>query len=221
MIDGLVRRGCALAAVLPLLVARDVGAHALAQAQLCIETPLVAPLRPARVAAWAEKLDAVEVGNAGTRTRARIRLYASDGEVDEGARDSFERMAARDVNAHRLSVRVEQLVFKAAYHFRSPTVIVVSGWRAHASRHGTGEAVDFKLSGVWAGALAAYLRGFARAGVGLYTHPGTQYVHLDVREPSYHWVDASPPGVKWHERQLPDPAGKRRDASYKPELDLP
>jgi hypothetical protein len=221
MIDGLVRRGCGLAAVLPLLLARDVGAHALARAQLCIETHLVAALHPARMASWAEKLDAVEVGNAGTRTRTRIRLYASDGEVDEGAREAFEQIAARDANAHRLSVRVEQLVFKAAYHFRSPRVIVVSGWRAHASRHGTGEAVDFKLSGVWAGALAAYLRGFPRTGVGLYTNPGTQYVHLDVREPSYHWVDASPPGVNWRERALPDPTGKRRDARYKPEFDLP
>jgi hypothetical protein len=221
MIGGFVRRGSALAAVLPLLVTRDVGAHALARVQLCIETPLVAALRPARVAAWAEKLEAVEVGNAGTHTRVRIRLYASDGEVDEGARETFEAIAARDATAHRLSVRVEQLVFKAAYHFRSPTVIVVSGFRAHASRHGTGEAVDFKLSGVWAGALADYLRGFPRAGVGLYTNPGTQYVHLDVREPSYHWLDASPPGVHWRERGLADPKGKRRDASWTPEFDLP
>ena len=30
-------------------------------------------------------------------------------------------------------------------------------------------------------------------GVGVYTNPLTQYVHLDVRERSYHWIDASPP----------------------------
>ena len=49
-----------------------------------------------------------------------------------------------------------------------------------------------------------------RAGVGIYTNPRTQFVHLDVRDQSYHWVDASPPGVKWHEAQLRDP--RRRKA---------
>jgi hypothetical protein len=204
------------------LAARDVGAHSLAEPHVCIETPMrVAATRQARTADWAEKLAAVEVRNVGKPDRVRIRLYDNDGEVDESARDAFEQIVTKDSDVHRLVVRVEQLVFKAAYHFKNPTVVVVSGFRAHASRHGTGEAVDFKLSGVPAGALASYLRGFPRAGVGLYTNPRTQYVHLDVREPSYHWIDGSPPGVKWRERQLRDPQVKKRDASWTPAFDLP
>ena len=112
-------------------------------------------------------------------------------------------------------------MFKAAYHFKNAPVVVVSGWRANAGRHGTAEALDFKLRGVPSRSLAAYLRGLPRAGVGVYTHPRTQYVHLDVREPSFHWIDASPPGVKWREAQLGDRTCAKRDASWVPEMDLP
>jgi hypothetical protein len=46
-------------------------------------------------------------------------------------------------------------------------------------------------------------------------------VHLDVRDASYHWLDASPPGVKWREKQLRDPTQMKRDAAWSPEQDLP
>jgi hypothetical protein len=46
-------------------------------------------------------------------------------------------------------------------------------------------------------------------------------VHLDVREPSFHWIDASPPGVHWREGALWDKAITKRDASWTPEMDLP
>ena len=58
-------------------------------------------------------------------------------------------------------------------------------------------------------------------GVGIYTHPRTRYVHLDVREQSYHWLDASPPGITWKERALWDPKLVERDAAWTPEADLP
>ena len=92
-----------------------------------------------------------------------------------------------------LAARLEQLVVKAAHHFGDAHVLVVSGWRERAGRHTSGEALDFKLQGVAAAQLAAYLRGLPRVGVGIYTHPKTQYVHLDVRDASYHWLDALAP----------------------------
>jgi hypothetical protein len=58
-------------------------------------------------------------------------------------------------------------------------------------------------------------------GVGIYTHPKTQFVHLDVRDRSFHWLDGSPPGVRWRERRLADPAQPKRDAAYVNVLDLP
>ena len=197
--------------------------HALAESRGCIETPLVAALRPARVVAWADKLAPIEVESPAKGGVASIRLYGSDGEVDPTALEAFERAASQpdDDELHRLAVRLVQLVFKAAYHFGGKRVIVVSGFRPHASKHGTNEALDFKLKGVRASILAAYLRGMPRAGVGIYTHPRTQYVHLDVREPSFHWIDASPPGVHWREGALWDKSCTKRDAAWTPEMDLP
>src|SRR5215472_10156295 len=110
---------------------------------------------------------------------------------------------------------------KAAYHFGRARIQIVSGFRSNAGRHGTGEALDFRLVGVRASILAAFLRDTPRAGVGIYTHPRTQFVHLDVRDVSYHWIDGSAPGKHWREGALRDPSGKKRDASWTPESDLP
>jgi uncharacterized protein YcbK (DUF882 family) len=211
----------AAAATVLATVSGDVQAHAFGEVRMFIETPLVAALRPARVAAWAEPLNAVEVENAATLSRAAIRLYGSDGEIDPAALADFERAASRDDAPHPLAPRLVQLVFKAAYHFGGARVIVVSGFRENAGKHGTNEAIDFKLKGVRASRLAAYLRGLPRAGVGVYTHPRTQYVHLDVRNPSFHWIDASPPGVHWREGAIWDKGIDKRDAAWVPEMDLP
>jgi hypothetical protein len=215
-----------LAAVLPValavLVPRDAPAHAMAQARLFSTTTLLQALREPRTDAWAEKLPPVECKSVVTKVSAPVRLYADSGEVDDDARAAFERVAAlHDDEPHVLAERLEQLVFKAAYHFKAARVSIVSGFRAHAGRHGSGEALDFKLDGVYAGTLAAYLRSLGHVGVGIYTHPRTQFVHLDVREQSYYWLDASPPGVKWRERQLWDPRAAKRDEAWTPESDLP
>ncbi len=186
-----------------------------------VEITLAAAPRPARMAAWANALPAIEVSSGITGERASLRLYGADGEVDPAARARFEQLAAGEGERHDLAPRLEQLVFKAAYHFDAAQIVIVSGYRPRAGRHTTGEAVDFKLTSVHAAVLAAWLRELPRAGVGIYTHPRTQYVHLDVRETSYHWLDGSPPGVTWKERPLRDPHQVRRDASWTPEADLP
>ncbi len=210
-----------LLVLLSLLVVRDAPARDLREPRLGIETPLVGAPSTPRVASWAERLPPIEVAGVNRRSRAGVRLYKPDGELDEEARATIERVAANDEPPHALAARLEQLVLLAAYHFQGAPVVVVSAWRAHAGRHGTGEAMDFKLKGVRARELAAYLRGLARAGVGVYTHPDTQFVHLDVRDQSYHWIDASPPGVKWREAALRDPGAEKRDAAWTPEMDLP
>ncbi len=186
-----------------------------------VEVTLAAAPRATRSAAWASALPPVDVSSALTGTHASLRLYAPDGAIDPQARSSFERIATGDGDAHELSPRLEQLVFKAAYHFGGAPVVIVSGWRDHAGRHTAGDALDFKLLHVRAATLAAWLRGLPRAGVGIYTHPKTQYVHLDVRDVSYHWIDGSPPGVTWKERPLRDPTQVKRDASWTPDADLP
>jgi uncharacterized protein DUF882 len=202
-------------------IARDAPADPLREAHPCLETSLIATPPSIRVPHWAGVLEPVEVESVSSHARASVRLYASDGSVDTKARDTFEQIVASTGEAHPLAVRLEQLIVKAAYHFQRARVLVLSGWRPHAGRHTSGEAIDFKLEGVRTAQLAAYLRRLPRAGVGVYTHPRTQFVHLDVREPSYHWIDASPPGVKWPEAHLRDPSMNQRDASWTPDMDLP
>jgi uncharacterized protein YcbK (DUF882 family) len=219
---GFASRPLWLPVVLSLFVARDAPARALAAARLATETVLVAGLREERVASWAAALEPIEIASASTRASERIRLYDRAGEIDEPARRAFERVASREPEVHALAPRVEQLVFKAAYHFGADRVVVVSAWRERSGKHTAGEAVDFRLRGVHASKVAAYLRELPRVGVGVYTHPGTQYVHIDIREPSYAWLDASPPGVHWKERSIGDARGSaKRDDTYAPEMDLP
>jgi hypothetical protein len=179
---------------------------------------------------WAARLGAVPVLNRNTNARRAIRLYDDHGVLDRGEARAFMRVAGRSKAApdddseddERLDLRVVQLAVRAAYHFGGAQISIISATRVGAhGKHGTGEALDFSLEGVKAPVLAAYLRSTPRAGVGIYTHPKTQYVHLDVRDHSYHWIDGSPPGVTWREQLLPDPKQATRDASWSAAMDLP
>ncbi|HSO34987.1 MAG TPA: hypothetical protein VLT33_20805 [Labilithrix sp.] len=238
-------RATAFLAMAMLLVASAVGATP----PLAAAAPSPKPSRVARVSPpvkraltttsapavesaepWAAALGAIDVLNRNTNARGKIRLYDDHGEVDRGEARSFMRIAGSGRAApddasdddERLDLRVVQLAMRAAYHFGGASLSIVSATRPGArGKHGTGEALDFALEGVKASVLAAYLRALPRAGVGIYTHPKTQYVHLDVREHSYHWIDASPPGVTWRERLLADPKQAVRDGSWSPRADLP
>ncbi len=174
---------------------------------------------------WVSELAPVTVKNINTNNEATIALYARDGSVDKAELATFNDVVSRDGRLKSIAPRTVQLVIKAAAHFHAKEVLVISAFRP-ATRHDhgphtTGSAVDFQLPGVAARTLAAYLRKEPRAGVGIYTNPRTQFVHLDSREQSYHWLDASPPGIVWREKGLPDPDREARDASYTPEHDLP
>jgi uncharacterized protein YcbK (DUF882 family) len=185
-----------------------------------------APAAPAaETAAWAQALAPLRFLNTRTGADCYARVYRADGSLDEVAASMIDAaLAERDVAPRPLNRRLFKLVTKAAAHFGAGQVSVVSSLRDDArdgSRHRSGEAIDFRLPGVQPQALAAYLRTNARVGVGVYTHKRTQFVHLDVREQSYSWVDASPPGVSWRETRLSDRGAPARDAAYRPEQDLP
>jgi len=177
-------------------------------------------------AAWARSLAPLRFVNTRTGADCYARIYRADGALDEVAGSMIDAALGQpgDVASRPLDRRLFKLVTKAAAHFGAGEVSVVSSLRDDAregSRHRSGEAIDFRLAGVPAAALAAYLRTNARVGVGLYTHKRTQFVHLDVRAQSYHWTDASPPGVRWRETRVADRGAPARDAAYRPEQDLP
>ncbi|MEO8797592.1 MAG: DUF882 domain-containing protein [Polyangiaceae bacterium] len=181
---------------------------------------------PAPAAPWAQKLDALHIEYVNTENaEADLRLYANDGTVDRAALEQFDVLVAKDGHRHTIDPRSVQLMVKAAYHFGAKGVVVISAYRPRTRHdhgpHTTGAAIDFQLPGVAARTLAAYLRKEPKAGVGIYTNPRTQFVHLDSREQSYHWLDASPPRVVWREKRLTDPNREVRDAAYVPNDDLP
>ena len=104
-----------------------------------------------------------------------------------------------------VSPRLLTLIYRTARHFEAPWVTLVSGYRPgrKGSRHTHGNAADIVLPGVPDTKLAAYLRRIGFVGVGIY--PKSGFVHLDVRESSYFWIDRSPPGRRQRHRQmLPD-----------------
>lgn len=175
---------------------------------------------------WAQRLDPLVFRDVNTLANVMLRLYKNDGNIDETAAAEVDRVlwAAKDDETPHMSRRLLQLVVKAAAHFDAREVVVISSHRGGArkgSRHRSGEAIDFLFPGIPPKQIAALLRTFTRVGVGEYIHPRAQYVHLDVREQSYHWVDGSPPGRTWKEHALPDPTAPTRDAAHSPELDLP
>jgi uncharacterized protein YcbK (DUF882 family) len=94
---------------------------------------------------------------------------------------------------HAISPRLLDLVYRAQRHFGAPLVHVVSGYRPDraGSRHTQGRAIDFVLPGVTNEQLQDYVRTFGFVGVGIY--PKSGFVHLDVRDTSYFWVDNSLP----------------------------
>lgn len=174
---------------------------------------------------WTRAQPAISFFNTHTRAMRGLRLYRDDGSIDESAAGAIDAVLAdRDAPVRRLDRRLLQLVVKAAGHFHAEHVQVISSFRDNArkgSRHRHGRALDFVLAGVPASKLASYLRKGARVGVGVYVHKRTQYVHLDVRDESYHWADGSPPGRWWRESRMTDRGAAARDAAYRPEQDLP
>jgi uncharacterized protein YcbK (DUF882 family) len=177
------------------------------------------------------RLPALHVVDLNTHLSLDTRLYDGAGHVDEQAATRLDTLLGdmRD-RAHprivRLDRRTLQLVYRAAYHFHAQTVEVVSAYRAPRIRgrtgpHASGRAIDFRLTGVSAATLAAYLRQTPRAGVGVYTHRRTQYVHLDTREMSHHWLDASPPGRRWRELSIGPRSASEHDARYRRDEDWP
>src|SRR6187431_705058 len=176
-------------------------------------------------------LPSLRFSNQSTGQSATVRLYDDAGHVDEGEASRLDALLAdtRDPkNCATISLdrRTLQLAVRAALHFHVREVQVVSAYRKPGRRregpHANGRAIDFRLPGVQARLLASYLRTLPRVGVGVYTHPKTLFVHLDDRERSFHWLDASPPGRSWRERSLGGGVGMiKRDAAYARRDDWP
>ena len=169
------------------------------------------------------QLPTLRFSNQNTGSAERVRLYDDLGRVDESEAQKLDALLCdtRDPKnwaTLALDRRTLQLAVRAALHFHVADVLVVSAYRKPGRRregpHAEGRAIDFRLPGVAPRMLASYLRTLPRVGVGIYTHPKTAFVHLDDREHSFHWLDASPPGRHWRELSIGGRGLVQRDATY-------
>lgn len=126
---------------------------------------------------------------------------------DQGGFDDHAQLMAREAfgtweGGPSVHPRLLELIYQATRHFKAPSCHLISGLRRdrQASRHSHGMAADIVLPGVKDVELAAYFRAQGFTGVG--TYPRSGFVHIDVRETSYFWVDRSPPGKHWRVVQV-------------------
>jgi uncharacterized protein YcbK (DUF882 family) len=177
-----------------------------------------------------ERLPAVTFHNRNSKQSLTIKLYGQAGQIDDTVAAELDSLLAdtRDPKQPKtapIDRRLLQLLYRTAYHFDTLSIEVTSAFRAPGRKreglHALGRAIDFAIVGVKAEELASYLRKQPRVGVGIYTHRRTRFVHLDVREQSYHWLDASPPGRTWRGMSIGDRSLAARDAAYRKEDDWP
>ncbi len=119
-------------------------------------------------------------------------------------------------NTHPVHPRLLALLLDIQEHFHAGEVRLLSGYRSPwegNSNHGKGRAADIVVPGASDDAVAAYARGLGYVGVGIY--PTSHFVHVDVRDASYFWVDASAPGRPHRERGILAALAKESDERAK------
>jgi uncharacterized protein YcbK (DUF882 family) len=117
-------------------------------------------------------------------------------------------------NEHPVDPRTLDLVYRVAAHFNTPEVRIISGYRTPRpgshSNHGNGRAIDCVFAGTSDEDVAKFAREEGYSGVG--TYPVSGFVHLDVRDRSYFWVDNSGPGKKNRTRGILGDLAAKSDA---------
>ncbi|MDB4944067.1 MAG: hypothetical protein JWP97_3601 [Labilithrix sp.] len=119
-------------------------------------------------------------------------------------------------NEHPVEPRLLDAVYRLQTHFKAPEIRIVSGYRTptrpgNVSNHGKGRAMDLVVPGASDEEVAKLARESGFAGVGVY--PVSGFVHVDVRERSYFWVDSSGPGKRSRIRGILSDLAARADAT--------
>lgn len=117
-------------------------------------------------------------------------------------------------NEHPIDPRLLDMIYRLQTHFKAHEIRIISGYRAPrvgaTSNHGKGRAMDLVVPGASDEDVAKFAREEGFAGVGVY--PVSGFVHVDVRERSYFWVDTSGPGKRSRIRGVLADVAARSDA---------
>jgi len=121
---------------------------------------------------------------------------------------------SRSDNEYPIEPRLLDVIYRIQTHFAAQEIRIVSAyrtpWRGATSNHGKGRALDIVVPGAKDEDVAKFARELGFVGVGLY--PSSGFVHVDVRDHSYFWVDASGPGKRNRERGILGDLAKKSDA---------
>ena len=134
------------------------------------------------------------------REGLEVDLYDRDGEFDEQSLEALDHFwrCRRTGTEKPIDPHLFEILSLVYDHFDGRTIELVSGFRNQkrvTSFHFHGSAADIRIPGVSDKQLHQFLAGLDVGGMGLGIYPRGGFVHVDVRpEPSYRWVDWSPPG---------------------------
>lgn len=117
-------------------------------------------------------------------------------------------------NEHPIDPRLLDFVYRIQTHFKAHEIRIISAYRTpHAgktSNHGKGRAMDLVVPGATDEEVATFARDQGFCGVGVY--PVSGFVHVDVRERSFFWVDNSGPGKRNRTRGILGDLAHKTDA---------
>ncbi len=117
-------------------------------------------------------------------------------------------------NEHPVDPRLVDMVYRIQTHFHAHEIRIISGYRTPhggaTSNHGKGRAMDLVVPGASDEEVAKLAREEGFTGVGVY--PVSGFVHVDVRERSYFWVDMSGPGKRNRTRGVLADVAAKSDA---------
>lgn len=187
-----------------LLIDRAANLASAAAARPAPERAALLEARKAVPETWAPGALTLKVLHSGESITAQ--LYRADGTMDPGAIDTLSAALGdwRVNEVRSTNVRLLAILYLISRRFREP-LMLVSGYRvrgvnaSQGSRHGAGRAADIRVAGVSSYALAEFVEShFCQVGVGIY--PNSGFVHVDVRQRSYFWLDRSDPGGRSREQ---------------------
>lgn len=117
-------------------------------------------------------------------------------------------------NEHPMAPELLDIVYRIQTHFAAHEIRIISGYRTPrhgaTSNHGKGRAIDMVVPGASDEEVAKFARELGFCGVGIY--PVSGFVHVDVRERSFFWVDSSGPGKRNRTRGILAADAQRSDA---------
>ena len=145
--------------------------------------------------------------NVNFRESLEVDLYNPDGTMSDDALDKLNHFwrCKRTGTEKPINPHLFEVLSAIEDHFDGKQLELVSGFRNQehqTSRHFEGNASDVRMPGVSDKELHAFVASIDNGHQGLGLYPKAGFIHVDVRDESFRWIDYSPAGSS-------HPSGKR------------